>query len=120
MLKKEVIESYIGIGHHPLSKKKEFRGWFDTPYAPCLIATDYKCPKTIAFKTTVENLCIVRKLTPLECWRLMGFSDEDYFKAKKSGVSNTQLYKQAGNSIAVPVLEGIFEPLISRGGGVRC
>ena len=53
----------------------------------------------------------VRKLTSLECWRLMGFSDEDYFKAKNIGVSNTQLYKQAGNSIVVPVLEGIFREL---------
>ena len=55
----------------------------------------------------------VRKLTPLECWRLMGFSDEDHLKAKSAGVSNSQLYKQAGNSIVVPVLEGIFEPLIN-------
>ena len=53
----------------------------------------------------------VRKLTPLECWRLMGFSDEDFLKAKNSGVSNGQLYKQAGNSIVVPVLEGIFREL---------
>ena len=53
----------------------------------------------------------VRKLTALECWRLMGFSDEDFKKAKESGVSNTQLYKQAGNSIVVPVLEGIFKSL---------
>lgn len=37
----------------------------------------------------------VRKLTPLECWRLMGFTDEDFFKAKDTGNSNTQLYKQS-------------------------
>jgi DNA (cytosine-5)-methyltransferase 1 len=53
----------------------------------------------------------VRKLTPLECWRLMSFSDEDYYKAKNEGISNSQLYKQAGNSIVVKVLEGIFESL---------
>ena len=53
----------------------------------------------------------IRKLTPRECWRLMGFTDEDFDKAQ--GVnSNTQLYKQAGNSIVVPVLEGIFKELI--------
>ena len=57
-----------------------------------------------------ENIRI-RKLTPLECWRLMGFDDEDFYKAQKSGVSNTQLYKQAGNSIVVNVLEKIFENL---------
>lgn len=49
----------------------------------------------------------IRKLTPLECWRLMGFSDEDFEKAKASGISNSQLYKQAGNSIVVTVLQGI-------------
>ena len=54
----------------------------------------------------------IRKLTPLECWRLMGFDDEDFRKAKDSGVSDTQLYKQAGNSIVVNVLEHIFEMMI--------
>ena len=53
----------------------------------------------------------IRKLTPLECWLLMGFDREDFFKAKKSGVSDTQLYKQAGNSIVVNVLEKIFQNL---------
>lgn len=53
--------------------------------------------------------CIVRKLTPLECWRLMSFTDEDFYKAKEAGISNSQLYKQAGNSIVVKVLEGIFK-----------
>lgn len=53
----------------------------------------------------------IRKLTPLECWRLMGFDDEDFYKAQQSGVSDTQLYKQAGNSIVVNVLEKIFQNL---------
>ena len=52
----------------------------------------------------------IRKLTPLECWRLMGFDDEDFRKAE-SVCSNTQLYKQAGNSIVVNVLEGILNNL---------
>lgn len=52
---------------------------------------------------------IVRKLTPLECWRLMGFDDADFNSAKAAGVSNTQLYKQAGNSIVVDVLVALFE-----------
>ena len=51
----------------------------------------------------------IRKLTPKECWRLMGFSDEDFDKVK--GISNTQLYKMAGNSIVVNVLEAIFRQL---------
>lgn len=53
----------------------------------------------------------VRKLTPKECWRLMGFKDEDFEKAAKV-CSNTQLYKQAGNSIVVNVLVEIFKELL--------
>lgn len=55
----------------------------------------------------------IRKLTPLEYWRLMGFSDEDFHKAQAVPMSNTQLYKQAGNSIVVNVLEGIFKNLLN-------
>lgn len=50
----------------------------------------------------------IRRLTPLECWRLMGFDNNDFYKAQSAGVSNSQLYKQAGNSIVVNVLEKIF------------
>lgn len=53
----------------------------------------------------------VRKLTPKEYWRLMGFSDENFDKAEKV-CSNTQLYKQAGNSIVVDVLEKILINLL--------
>lgn len=53
----------------------------------------------------------IRKLTPKECWRLMGFDDIDFEKASKVN-SNTQLYKQAGNSIVVNVLEAILYNLI--------
>lgn len=52
----------------------------------------------------------VRKLTPKECWRLMGFDDESFSRAEKK-VSNSQLYKQAGNSIVVDVLMAIFKKL---------
>ena len=55
----------------------------------------------------------VRKLTPLECWRLMSFDDEDFYKAQSTGNSNSQLYKQAGNSIVVKVLEKIFRNLLT-------
>ena len=58
---------------------------------------------------TIQNYRI-RKLTPKECWKLMGFDDEDFEKAEKVN-SNTQLYKQAGNSIVVDVLEHIFSKL---------
>lgn len=58
-----------------------------------------------------RNKYRIRKLTPLECWRLMGFSDEDFHKAKEVN-SNTQLYKQAGNSIVNNVLIAIFGQMI--------
>lgn len=60
---------------------------------------------------TEESQFKIRRLTPLECWRLMGFDDEDFYKAQKVPTSNTQLYKQAGNSIVVPILEKIFQNL---------
>lgn len=60
----------------------------------------------------VINQFRIRKLTPLECWRLMGILDEDFYKAQKVN-SNSQLYKQAGNAIVVDVLEGIFKQLFN-------
>lgn len=54
---------------------------------------------------------VARKLTPKECWRLMGFADEDYEKAAKVCTAK-QLYKQAGNSIVVDVLYNIFKELL--------
>lgn len=59
----------------------------------------------------IESPYRIRKLTPKECWRLMAFTDEDFHKAEKV-VSNSQLYKIAGNSIVVKVLEGIFKEMI--------
>lgn len=53
----------------------------------------------------------IRKLTPRECWRLMGFDDEDYDKASKV-VSESQLYKQAGNSIVVQVIMAIIGEML--------
>jgi len=52
----------------------------------------------------------IRKLTPRECWRLMGYTDEDFDRAAKVN-SNTQLYKEAGNAIVKQVLMAIFRQL---------
>ena len=57
-----------------------------------------------------DTMYRIRKLTPKECWRLMDFTDEDFNKAEKVN-SNTQLYKQAGNSIVVNVLVAIMGQL---------
>lgn len=59
----------------------------------------------------VESRYRIRKLTPRESWRLMGFSDDDFNKAK-SVSSDTQLYKQAGNSIVKQVLMAIFAQMM--------
>lgn len=68
--------------------------------------------------TQKDNLVIedfrIRKLTPRECWRLMGWRDEQIDKIQ--GISNNQLYKQAGNGIVVSVLEGIFKNLFKERG----
>lgn len=56
----------------------------------------------------------IRKLTPRECWRLMGFADEDFDRASSVN-SNAQLYKQAGNSIVRQVLMALFSQLNIKG-----
>ena len=56
----------------------------------------------------VQDGLAIRKLTPKECFRLMGFDDSDVDLLMQNGISNTQLYKMAGNSIVVNVLEFIF------------
>ena len=53
----------------------------------------------------------IRRLTPRETWRLMDFTDGQFDRAKAAGLSHTQLYKQAGNSIVVGVLEQIMDNL---------
>lgn len=71
------------------------------------------CPTITATETGVcriESPIRIRKLTPKECFRLMGFSDENFEAAEKM-VSNSQLYKQAGNSIVVNVLYYILVEL---------
>lgn len=59
----------------------------------------------------VNNGIRIRKLTPKEYWRLQGFPDEYFYRAKSSGVSDSQLYKQAGNSVTVSVVYEIARRL---------
>ena len=66
----------------------------------------------IIVKDDKMNNLRIRKLTPKECWRLMGFDDADFEKASKV-CSNAQLYKQAGNSIVVQCLEAILNNLVA-------
>ena len=65
---------------------------------------DTGCSQGIEYKKKI------RRLTPLECWRLQGFTDEEFYKAQKVN-SDTQLYKQAGNSITVNVMTEILRKI---------
>lgn len=53
----------------------------------------------------------IRRLTPRECWRLQGFTDDQFDRVKAAGLSDTQLYKQAGNAVTVPVVAMITKNL---------
>lgn len=100
-----IAEEFSGVAVHPFSKKLEFNGFKDTE-CPTLLATDYKAPKCVQF-TNYR----IRRLTPRECFRLQGFSDEFFDKSQKVN-SDTQLYKQAGNSISTTVIKSILKNLI--------
>lgn len=73
------------------------------------LTTDGSSPKHN--NRIIETNLRIRKIIPKEAWRLMGFDDEDFENAKKVN-SNSQLYKQAGNSIVVNVLEAIFKQMM--------
>ena len=72
------------------------------------------CP-TLTAETTgvcrIESQYRIRKLIPLECWRLMDFLDRDFHKAESVN-SNSQLYKQAGNSIVKAVIMAICKQML--------
>ena len=121
MLENDVDEKYYlsgeqvnSIRHSNYNQNK--RRIQEKEYADTLCARDWKDPKCIQaaqmYGTEKEPTKLqIRKLTPKECWRLMGFDDKDFEKADKVN-SNTQLYKQAGNSIVVNILEAILDNLL--------
>ena len=77
--------------------------------------TDNNVSCTLSTRSDCLGICTnyrIRKLTPKECWRLMGFDDKDVDNARAVGMSDAQLYKQAGNSIVVNVLVEIFKNLL--------
>lgn len=91
-----ILKSTYNITRTRIQQKK----WCDT-----LCARDWKDPKCIEFDGGI------RKLTPNDYWRIQGFSDIDFAKAQSTGISNSMLYKQAGNSIALNVLVEMFKVL---------
>ena len=101
---------FEGVSVHPNSHALEFKGEksIKTDVSPALRATDYKAPHCVWENSANYR---IRKLTPKECFRLMGVSEADIDKIQSSGVSQSQQYKMAGNSIVVDVLEHIFRKL---------
>lgn len=53
----------------------------------------------------------IRKLIPIECWRLQGFTDEQFLKAQATGLKDGRLYKMAGNAVSVPVISAIGQKI---------
>ena len=120
-IEKAKIETYSPYVNKKYEEFQEEHGYipdFFNPYnkselsdvAPTLTAQGESITKS-GTVLKCDTAYRIRKLTPKECWRLMGFTDEDFHKAEAVN-SNTQLYKQAGNSICVPVLEAIFREMI--------
>lgn len=97
-------EAYAGDGVNISGRMKYQRGNVQKEMTQTLMANGSE-------RGVVTPDMRIRKLTPRECWRLMGFGDEDFDKAQAVPTSDTQLYKQAGNSIVVNVLEAVFRNL---------
>ena len=108
-----------GIGHHKGEKSGVFL--ITDPIAvldPAKAETRqqgrrFKLPNEPMFTLTVAGrhgvvYCgYIRKLMPLECWRLQGFTDEQFERVKATGMSDAQLYKQAGNAVTTNVVEAV-------------
>ena len=101
-----------GVSVHPNSHALEFKGQesIKQDAAPSLRATDYKAPHCVWEKSPSYR---IRKLTPRECFRLMGVTETDIDKIQQSGVSQSQQYKMAGNSIVVDCLYHMFRKMFT-------
>lgn len=104
----------IGDIQNPKHLKMTDRVYSKDGVSPTLMTSSSESPKIVE--------CKIRRLTPLECWRIQGFSDDDYFKARKAlenrfykgkDCSDSQMYKMVGNSICVNVLEALFKNLFA-------
>lgn len=109
----EFDEAITTFEERPGVYEKSERCYFAEGIAPTLTSTSAGNEKIIVEVNEMSDMRI-RKLTTKECFRLMGFSDEDHAKASAVN-SNTQLYKQAGNSIGVPCVEYILMALFDCG-----
>ena len=97
------------IDNNPLDKLSVIN-----KYAMTITTNQDRCPNSGIIQRTNGEW---RLLTELECWRLQGYSDNDFYRALKAnpsihGKKNGALYKQAGNSIPVPIFESLFRKII--------
>lgn len=97
-----IRHSFINDRNNNLSRKENENN---------ISATLTTRPDTLGVVVQEQEKLEIRKLTPLECWRLMGIDDQDYYKAEKVS-SRSQLYKQAGNAIVVDVFQEILRGLL--------
>ena len=100
----EVEEGGVFDMSYPTSKTRRGRVIGGGKICPTLMANQCE----IYYLENMEKYRI-RKLTPKECFRLMGVDDEDIDKIQSAGISNSQQYKLAGNSIVVDCLYYIFQ-----------
>ena len=106
----QILSSTKGI--YRLHLKSGFNdGGIGIDYVPALRASNSSTLVLHKIETPTGTKAKVHKLTPLEAYRFMGFSDEDYTKACNAGCKKTQIYKQAGNSIVVDVIYHIAKEL---------
>lgn len=110
----EFDEAITVFEERPGVYEKSERCYFVDGIAPTLTSTSAGNEKIIVEGNKVQDNMRIRKLTPKECFRLMDFDDADYEKAASVN-SNTQLYKQAGNSIVVAVPKYIIAQLLECG-----
>lgn len=97
------------------------KNWYANPETDCTIARPLVKTMHKLHRASTDNYyhteyqpvgkSNLRRLTPLECFRLQGFEDADYYKLKEIKISDTRMYMQVGNSITVRVLEKIFKEL---------
>ena len=102
----------VGTIKNPHMLQMNRRVFSELGASPTLVTGSDSIPKIVQ--------CRVRKLTPLECWRLVGFNSDDYWLVRKAleeqfyngkDCTDTQMYKMAGNSIVIQVAESIIESL---------
>lgn len=101
-------------GLYKVNKISDYQGdvvtQYDATHHPCISSQGGNKLKGIGIQ---ENTSRIRRLTPLECLRLQDFPDSFYYELKKLGISDTQIYRMAGNSMSVNVITGVIKNILT-------